>query len=1091
MTKIRPLLQTFFICVVLFSLLNKEQVAASPLSDEGTTLATNVVGNGSLAVSPEQPLYDYGTPVMLTASPEVGWELSNWSGSLEVIPPWWNTYWPYRVALTIEANGVARQEQIAETTIDFTSHFSELGETGAFEDKSIRVVEIDVSGSILDADVPFQFDKDAAYNASTNAVGNLIILMDGKLAASESRLYHIYFAPANNPHFVPSFTQHITSTFTGVIDEGQSAYKFETESATYFYHKDSGGFSSLNDSDGNDWISYDDDISGSGGEFRGIPNLIYRGTVLTGGFHPGLGGSTTTRLNDGPLKASYRTVDGGWETLWEIYPDRVRMTLVEAEHNYWFLYEGTPGGTLDSDDFLVTSDNTQYAFGASWIQDMPNDEWIYFADPNVGDDGRSFFLVNHDGDNITDSYRRLNGPNGAMTVFGFGRENLITGLSGTPQEFTFGLIDETTYADAKPLIEAAYKELTFFQSQPESVTEAGVYDPGASENFTVTMNMNRAITATFVPEYYALETNVVGNGNIELSQPDNSQGYTYGEVVTITAQPDDGWDFDGWSGLSTGITNSLSITLSEDSAITATFLAREYQLNLIQPDTGGAISASPSRATYTYNTPIQLTANTETGYVFNEWLGDLSSSQPVETINITDNMTVTALFEIASYGVEAAVVGQGQIELSPLQAVYSHGSIIDVTALPQEGWLFSNWGGGLTGNSPNESLTIVEAETITATFVPKQFSLTANTVGAGSITLTPQQDTYAYGSSVTLSATPAKHWAFIDWSGVAVTGAPTTTLTVSEDHVFTATFAPRKYTLTTLTQGNGSVKVEPNKASYLAGETVQLTAEPVAGWILSRWEGDLSGSAISTSVEITGDMEIRALFEEANVEIETAAIGDGQVLIQPQRTLYEQGTEVTLIATAEPGWRFVSWNDNDGSPAKQVEVRSGDVYTATFAKEIYTISVNVVGNGNIERTPSDPLTYGDKVTLNAVPDPGWFFAGWQGALSGTDSSGDLTIVGDTSVTATFTTSPYTVIANVNGRGGVLFDPIRQSYSLNERVTLKAVAEPGWTFSGWSGDITGKNPSTQLTITRNHAVTASFVEGTESQNIYLPLISNFR
>jgi hypothetical protein len=43
------------------------------------------------------------------------------------------------------------------------------------------------------------------------------------------------------------------------------------------------------------------------------------------------------------------------------------------------------------------------------------------------------------------------------------------------------------------------------------------------------------------------------------------------------------------------------------------------------------------------------------------------------------------------------------------------------------------------------------------------------------------------------------------------------------------------------------------------------------------------------------------------------------------------------------------------------------------------------------------------------------------------------------------------------------------------VTLTADADPGWTFSSWSGDLSGSTNPEQLTITGDMSVTANFVE----------------
>ncbi len=98
--------------------------------------------------------------------------------------------------------------------------------------------------------------------------------------------------------------------------------------------------------------------------------------------------------------------------------------------------------------------------------------------------------------------------------------------------------------------------------------------------------------------------------------------------------------------------------------------------------------------------------------------------------------------------------------------------------------------------------------------------------------------------------------------------------------------------------------------------------------------------------------------------------------------------------------------------------------------------------------------YGDEVTLTATAAYAWAFAGWSGDLSGTDNPATLTITGDTTVTATFTpTEEYTLTVNCVGNGQVDKNPDKGAhYHYGDLVTLTAVADPGWGFVGWSGDL---------------------------------------
>lgn len=68
---------------------------------------------------------------------------------------------------------------------------------------------------------------------------------------------------------------------------------------------------------------------------------------------------------------------------------------------------------------------------------------------------------------------------------------------------------------------------------------------------------------------YSLSTSVIGVGSIIL---DPSGGiYNASSVVTITATPGAGYQFNSWSGGVNGNTNSLSVTMNENKSITANF----------------------------------------------------------------------------------------------------------------------------------------------------------------------------------------------------------------------------------------------------------------------------------------------------------------------------------------------------------------------------------------------------------------------------------------------------------------------------------------------------------------------------------------
>ena len=358
---------------------------------------------------------------------------------------WWDSRWAYRVLVGVGSGEISRSDRITEYDIDFTQLFASLGEGGAFAPSILRCHEVSAAGVINVADIPCQFEPDPGYDAQTSATGKLVLLMSGSMPAESARYYHIYFDAVGGAGVPAPPIAPLVDVIDNVADEGQFSYQVATEAGQYFYQKDAGGFSSIVDIDGNDWIDYHP-TGGSAGSFRGIPNLVYP----EGHFHPGATTAISTLTHSGPLKATIHsiTVDGLWEVVWEIYPRRATMTLLTSNAPYWFLYEGTPGGALEpASDFSVRSDGTITAASTSWGGDLTTDEWVYFADPGVG---RSLYLAHHEDDAAHDSYVPLDG---LMTVFGFGREGLVSSLQQQPAHFTIGLVDSVAFNMLSPVIE--------------------------------------------------------------------------------------------------------------------------------------------------------------------------------------------------------------------------------------------------------------------------------------------------------------------------------------------------------------------------------------------------------------------------------------------------------------------------------------------------------------------------------------------------------------------------------------------------------------------------------------------------------------
>ena len=82
---------------------------------------------------------------------------------------------------------------------------------------------------------------------------------------------------------------------------------------------------------------------------------------------------------------------------------------------------------------------------------------------------------------------------------------------------------------------------------------------------------------------------------------------------------------------------------------------------------------------------------------------------------------------------------------------------------------------------------------------------------------------------------------------------------------------------------------------------------------------------------------------------------------------------------------------------------------------------------------------------------------------------------DKEATAMFTEEEYTLTIATDGKGTVVKHPDQPTYTYGTLVELTATAYIGWTFSHWTGDITGNDNPEAINVTENKTVAAHFTE----------------
>jgi hypothetical protein len=151
---------------------------------------------------------------------------------------------------------------------------------------------------------------------------------------------------------------------------------------------------------------------------------------------------------------------------------------------------------------------------------------------------------------------------------------------------------------------------------------------------------------------YDLTISSTGGGSV--TNPGESGPYTYdeGEVVSLVAQAEEGYEFVNWTGDVDEIANveddTTTITMKDDYSIMAKFAVKQYGLTTTSTE-GGSVT-TPEEGIFTYNegTVIDLVAEAEEGYRFVSWTGDVSTISDANTasttITINGDYIITATF---------------------------------------------------------------------------------------------------------------------------------------------------------------------------------------------------------------------------------------------------------------------------------------------------------------------------------------------------------------------------------------------------------------------------------------------------------------
>ena len=184
--------------------------------------------------------------------------------------------------------------------------------------------------------------------------------------------------------------------------------------------------------------------------------------------------------------------------------------------------------------------------------------------------------------------------------------------------------------------------------------------------------------------------------------------------------------------------------------------------------------------------------------------------------------------------------------------------------------------------------------------------------------------------------------------------------------------------------------------------------------------------------------------------------------------IYLSGDTATIAAFPIMGAEFLYWNDSITDNPRDIIVTQDSTFIAHFGLLDYLIETSATPENGGTVSGGGTYHYGDTLTLEATPNPGFKFESWNDGSHANPR--EVIVTQDSTFTASFGICQYTITALSDN---VYWGSVTGSglYNYNDTVVMTATAYLGFEFVGWTDDVTD-NPRT-IVVTEDHIYTAHF------------------
>jgi uncharacterized repeat protein (TIGR02543 family) len=299
----------------------------------------------------------------------------------------------------------------------------------------------------------------------------------------------------------------------------------------------------------------------------------------------------------------------------------------------------------------------------------------------------------------------------------------------------------------------------------------------------------------------------------------------------------------------------------------------------------------------------------------------------------------------------------------------------------------------------------------------------------------------------------------------------------------------------------GTASISPPGPEYAEGTRVTLTATKANGYAFTHWDGYLSGTSPIVTVTIIGDKYNEKTATANFVKVYDLMVDNkptiGGTTTADGTAIHRTGTEVTVTAKHNPGYRFDRWSGASTSTDSTITItmNSDKKLTANYVRifefktkvdpavggtmditiEVKDIFITYTGITAIDTT----IDTGAVVNITQTAKSGYRFNGWSGTPSGVnplDVAITFTMTTDQkSLTANFGRVHELTVDNKPATGGKTTHDGITILRADTSVTVTARPNSGYRFDRWSDASTSTNPTVTITMNNDKKLTANYVK----------------